>query len=249
MTFSDNGDPPLADGSAGSGVDPGSVPAPVLYDRSGTFTASGTVSDRAGRVSAAGRATVKVDADAPTSTLTCPAAPVLLGSGASARWQDADGQSGLPNGSSGTVALDTSSIGAFGASHTAVDRVGHTTTSVCRYQVVYAFAWRGNLQAAPALNAIAPGVTTQTVWFSIGGDQGADPVASGWPQVAPIDCTTGVPSGRATAATLAGPLAWDAANGRYGIAWDVRSDLVSGTCAALRVQLDDGIEREVRFAR
>ncbi len=249
VSFGDNGDPPLADGSAGSGVDPGSVPAPVTYDRSGTFTASGTVTDRAGRVSSAGRATVKVDADAPTSTLTCPANPVTLGAGASARWQDADGQSGLPNGSAGTVALDTSSIGSFAAWHTAVDRVGHETVSSCRYQVVYAFAWRGNLQAAPALNAVAPGVSTQTVWFSIGGDQGANPIESGWPRVEPVDCATGAPSGRAITATATGPLTWDAANGRYGIAWAVARDLPSGRCAALRLRLDDGVEREVLFAR
>ena len=249
VSFADNGDPLLADGSAGSGVDPDSVPASVTYDRSGTFTASGTVSDRAGRVSAAGRATVKVDADAPTSTLSCPAEPVRLGASATARWADADGQSGLPNGGSGTVALDTSSVGEFAAGHTAVDRVGHQTTSACRYRVVYAFAWRGNLQPAPTLNAIAPGVRTQTVWFSIGGNQGADPVASGWPRVAAADCATGTAPGPAAPATLAGPLVWDAVNGRYGIQWEVGADLPSGSCAAFSLQLADGVEREVVFAR
>ncbi len=75
----DAGDPPLADGSAGSGVDPDSIPSPTAYYTSDRVAVSATVSDRAGNVSAVRRATVKVDADAPTSTLTCPAAPVRAG--------------------------------------------------------------------------------------------------------------------------------------------------------------------------
>ncbi|MDO8210157.1 carboxypeptidase-like regulatory domain-containing protein [Conexibacter sp. CPCC 206217] len=249
VTFADNGDPLLADGSAGSGVDPDSVPAAVTYDTSGSHVASGTVTDRAGRTSTTGRLTVKVDADPPTSTLICPTNPVILGARATARWQDADGQSGLTAGASGTVALDSSAIGSYGARHAAVDRVGHTATSTCGYSVVYAFAWRGGVQTAPALNAVAPGVRTQTIWFSIGGDQGPDLVTSGWPQVEPIDCTTGVAGGAASPASLAGTLAWDAVNGRYGIPWDVATDLPASSCVELRILLSDGVERKALFAR
>jgi hypothetical protein len=249
VSFADNGDPLLADGSAGSGVDPASVPAPQTFDRSGTFTASGTVSDRAGRVSASRSLTVKVDADPPSSTLTCPSSPVTLGASATARWADADGQSGLAGTSGGTVALDTAAVGVHVAEHTAVDRVGHRTTSACTYTVVHPFVLRGGLTAPPALNAVAPGVSTLTVWFSVGGDRGLGILPSGGLSVQPIVCGDGGEDGRAFPATTSGPLAWDAGTGRYAIAWQVAADLPSGGCAALRITLDDGVTREVRFAR
>ena len=132
----DAGDPPLADGSAGSGVDPASVPAPVVHDGSGRFVVSATVADLAGNVSATRSATVKVDADAPTSTLTCPAAPVRAGAVAKARWLDADAHSGLAAAARGALPLDTATPGAHVAEHVATDRVGHQTTSTCSYTVV-----------------------------------------------------------------------------------------------------------------
>src|SRR5207244_10432985 len=52
VSFAGNGDPALADGSAGSGVDPASIPAAVTKTASGTV--SGSVKDLAGNVSAAG---------------------------------------------------------------------------------------------------------------------------------------------------------------------------------------------------
>lgn len=135
-TVTDSGDPLLADGSAGSGVDPASVPAPVVHDSSGRFVVSATVSDRAGNVSAVRRATVKVDADGPTSTLTCPASPVRAGTVARASWLDGDGQSGLAGASRGRLPLDTATPGSHTAEHVATDRVGHQTTSSCTYDVV-----------------------------------------------------------------------------------------------------------------
>lgn len=250
VAFAGNGDPLLADGSAGSGVDPASVPASQTFDRSGTFTAAGTVSDVAGRTSSAGRLTVKVDADAPSSTLTCPATPVVLGANASARWSDADAQSGLASGTSaaGTVPLDTSGVGAQAVFHTALDKVGHRALSACRYTVVYAYVLRGGLDAPPALNAVAPGVTTQVVWFSIGGDHGLSIGVRESLTVQPIACVGGEPSGRAFTGQLSTALQYDAATSRYKLSWDVAHDLPSG-CAALRFTLSDGVAREVLFAR
>lgn len=250
VSFAANGDPLLADGSAGSGVDPASAPASQTFGRSGTFTAAGTVSDVAGRTSSAGRLTVKVDADAPTSTLICPAGPVTLGASASARWSDSDGQSGLASGTSaaGTVALDTSSVGDYAVAHTALDKVGHRTSSACRYRVVYAYVLRGGLDAPPALNAVAPGVTTQVVWFSIGGDHGLAIGVRETLTVQPVACGGGAPIGSAFPGTLSTALQYDAATSRYKISWSVVDDLPSG-CAALRFTLSDGVEREVLFAR
>ena len=72
VSFSDNGDPALADGSHGTGVEPGSVTAPETFTTSGSHTASGTVADKVGNVSLPGTLAVQVDASAPTVEVTCP---------------------------------------------------------------------------------------------------------------------------------------------------------------------------------
>lgn len=136
VTTTGNGDPLLADVSAGSGVDPASIPAPQTFSTSGRHVASASVADVAGNVSGTARLAVKVDADVPTSALTCPAGDVRLGARASARFRDHDDDSGLVGPGSGRQALDTSAAGTFTVEHTATDNVGHTTTSSCGYHVV-----------------------------------------------------------------------------------------------------------------
>jgi hypothetical protein len=135
VTATDAGDPLLADGSAGSGVDPASVPAPQTFATSGRHVAGATVADLAGNVSRAATLTVRVDATAPSSTLTCPAGTVALGARANALWDDADADSGLAGTNHGRVALDTTTPGLHTAHHTATDRVGHVTSSSCDYTV------------------------------------------------------------------------------------------------------------------
>lgn len=147
VSFSDRGDPDLADGSPGSGTAPGTLPSPVSYATAGSHTASGSVGDIAGNRSTSASLTVQVDTSAPTSTLTCPSGP-SLGSSATASYQDADTGSGLTGPASGTVAVDTTSIGAKTATHTATDHVGHTTTSTCTFTVID--------RAAPAITLTSP---------------------------------------------------------------------------------------------
>jgi hypothetical protein len=61
VSFTDNGE----GGASGSGVDPASTPAAVTFDTAGSHTATGTVRDLAGNVSAPGSLTVQVDTAAP----------------------------------------------------------------------------------------------------------------------------------------------------------------------------------------
>jgi hypothetical protein len=134
--FFDNGDPLLSDGSTGSGVDLLTLSSPQTFDTSGSHTACGTVADNAGNVSAPGCVTVQVDATPPSVEITCPATAVI-GSEASATFTASDGQSGLASAASGTVAVDTSSGGVKTVSTTALDNVGHETTSSCTTDVGY----------------------------------------------------------------------------------------------------------------
>ena len=54
VSYADNGDPALADGSAGTGVDAATVPAPRTVSANGATTISGTIKDKVGNESAQG---------------------------------------------------------------------------------------------------------------------------------------------------------------------------------------------------
>ena len=136
VSFTSNGDPNLADGSPGSGVEPSSLTAPETFNTSGSFKKCGTVADKVGNVSEKTCVTVQVDATPPTLEITCPATAVL-GESASATVKAKDGQSGLASDPSGTVPIETSKTGPFTVTRTAIDNVGHETTKSCTTEVVY----------------------------------------------------------------------------------------------------------------
>jgi hypothetical protein len=249
VTFAGAGDPELADGDDGSGVDPATVPADAVFDSSGSHTASGTVRDRAGNESATGSVTVQVDADEPSVALVCPSTPVLLGSTAVASWTAADAESGLATPASGTVALDTSSVGTKSASApTAEDNVGHSAGATCVYAVVFDF--RGFFRPvdnAPTLNVVKAG-SGIPVKFSLSGDQGLDVFAAGHPVSYGVDCNTSAPLDTVEQTVTAGgsSLSYDVLADQYVYVW--KSDKAwAGTCRRLDVTLTDGTRHVVHF--
>lgn len=139
VTAADTGDPLLADGSAGSGVDPASIPGPFTHTTSGSFTDTAIVMDLAGNTSGQTSATLQVDATAPSLSVSCPST-VLLNGSASATVTASDGQSGLAADPSGTVAIDTSTVGPKTVTRTATDNVGHATTRSCTTNVLYGYS-------------------------------------------------------------------------------------------------------------
>jgi lysophospholipase L1-like esterase len=139
VTAAEAGDPLLADGSAGSGVDPASVPSPVTHTTSGSFTDTASVRDLAGNESSQASSTVQVDATAPSLSVSCPGT-VLLNGSASATVSASDGQSGLAADPSGSVGIDTSTAGPKTVTRAAIDNVGHTTTRSCTTTVLYGYS-------------------------------------------------------------------------------------------------------------
>ena len=135
VSFTSNGDPLLADGSIGSGVNEATLSAPQTFNTDGAHLASGTVADNVGNVSAPGTLSVQVDASAPSVEISCPAT-AAVGSSANATITASDGQSGLASDPSGTVAIDTSEAGAQTIERSASDNVGHTSSASCATQVV-----------------------------------------------------------------------------------------------------------------
>jgi hypothetical protein len=134
--FTSNGDPTLSDGSAGSGVDPASLPASQTFSTSGSHTACGTVTDNAGNVSAQGCLTVQVDATPPSLTITCPATAAVGEPGVTATFSASDGYSGLATNPSGSVPINTGTVGTVTTTSTAISNVGLETTKSCTTQVV-----------------------------------------------------------------------------------------------------------------
>jgi len=249
VTFAGAGDPNLANGDAGSGVDPATVPAPAVFDSSGSHTASGTVSDRAGNESATGSLTLQVDADAPSVAVACPSTPVVLGSVVSAGWTAADAESGLATPASGSVPLDTSSVGTKSASApTAADNVGHSAGAACFYSVVFDF--RGffrPVDSPPMLNVVKAG-SAIPVKFSLSGNQGLDIFAGGYPVSYGVDCDTSAPLDTVEQTVTAGgsSLSYDAGVDQYVYVW--KSDKAwAGTCRRLDVTLVDGTRHIAHF--
>jgi len=249
VNFAGVGDPDLANGDAGSGVDPATVPADAVFDSSGSHTASGTVRDRAGNESAVGSLTVQVDADAPSVAMVCPSTPLLLGSTANAEWTAADAESGLATPASGSVALDTSSVGTKSASApTAEDNVGHSAGAACVYSVVFDFSgFFRPVDNLPTLNVVKAG-SGIPLKFSLSGDQGLHIIAFGYPASYGVDCNTSAPLDTVEQTVTAGAssLSYDADVDQYVYVW--KSDKAwAGTCRRLDVTLIDGTRHIAHF--
>jgi large repetitive protein len=128
--FTGNGDP---NGAAGSGVDPGSIPASVTFTTEGSHAASGTVKDLAGNESAAGSLTVQVDSAAPDLSATFSNADgsvyvpgTWTNQAVTVTFHCTDDGSGV---ASASVPQTLSSEGANqSATGSCSDNVGHTTT-------------------------------------------------------------------------------------------------------------------------
>jgi predicted acyl esterase len=138
VTVSDNGDPDLADGSAGSGV-VGAYPDTTTFNTSGSHTTTPTIKDAVGNESGSASLTVQVDATDPNLSATCPSAVLLNAGGVTASISASDDESGLASDPSGTVPIDTSSVGPKTVTRMATDNVGHSTTKSCTTDVEYMF--------------------------------------------------------------------------------------------------------------
>jgi hypothetical protein len=150
VSFTANGDPPLSDGSAGSGVDSSTLTATKTLTQSGSDEACGTVADNAGNVSADGCVTVQVDGTPPSLEISCPATALIGEAGVQANVTASDAYSGLKTDPTGTVAIDTSKAGEQTITRTAVSNVGLETTRSCTTEVKY---------TTPGAPALTSGVT------------------------------------------------------------------------------------------
>jgi len=248
ISSTDNGDPDLLDGSAGSGVDPNTV-TPTTFYTSGSQTASDTVFDFATNESTEASLSVQVDADKPTVQIVCPAGEVILGSSASASWTASDGESGLATAATGSVALDTSATGSKTATApTATDNVGHNSdAATCSYSVIY--NWNGFFQPIdnlPIMNKVKAG-SAIPVKFSLSGYQGLSIFWAGYPVSTVTACgNTATDTIETTVTAGSSSLSYDATADQYNYVW--KTDKAwAGYCRTLTVKLSDGTIHQANF--
>ena len=247
VSYSGSTDPDLADATAGSGV--AGYSAAQTFSASGTHGYSGQATDNAGNPSSATVGSVKVDADNPTVTITgCPTGAIYAGSSHSVTVAASDDESGLASDPSGTVALDTSSVGSRTLSRSASDNVGHSGSATCNYSVVY--NWTGFFRPVddlPMLNSVKAG-SAVPVKFSLGGNQGLSIFAANHPKSEQIACSSTAPVDGIEQTATAGQsaLSYDPIAEQYNYVW--KTDKAwAGTCRQLVVKLADNTYHRANF--
>jgi hypothetical protein len=191
--------------------------------------------------------TIKRDATAPALDPTVTPNPVLLGGSATTAPGASDGLSGLAASSCGPV--DTTSVGPKSVLCTATDNAGNTAEVAADYSVVY--NWTGFVQpieGLPATNVVKAG-SAAPLKFSLGGYQGLDVFAAGYPVSATIT-SSGISAARATVKTITSGnsnLSYDTGTGLYTYIW--KTDKAwEGETREMVMKLVDGQEYRARFS-
>jgi hypothetical protein len=267
VSYSGSTDPDLNDprsvpDKSGSGVK--SYSANDSLSSSGTLNYSGTATDRADNVSDATTGTVKVDAADPLLQVTgCPAGSVAVGSSQSLTVTASDGQSGLKSNPSGTVSLDTDTIGQKSKTVEAEDNVGHKVSQTCTYDVDFDFSgfyqpvdMNGVFNKAKAGSAIPvkfsldgaprPGSNTDGL---AGALSAFDTTLNPNPVAVLVACPTStalIDVIEEVAADSNSGLKYDPAADQWVYVWKTTT-VLANSCRQLRVKLADGTTKTANF--
>ena len=243
-------DPPLADGNPSSGI--ASVTAPKTFTTTGVHEARMTATDNVGHENGWIQ-TVRVDADPPQVSVTgCPAEPVAPGTPVSVSVDATDLGSGLLEDPSGTYALDTSVAGTYTRTFAAKDWVQYTAEASCSYEVLaplplYEFSGFFRPVSMTEVNAVNAGRSVP-VLFSLGGDQGLDVIAEGYPRSVQVPCSSVADADAVEPTSTPGSsgLTYDAVTDQYHYVWKTDSAW-AGQCRQFVLQLDDGSTHRAYF--
>jgi hypothetical protein len=197
-------------------------------------------------------ATFRYDATKPTISITAPAAgPYLLNQVVRVAFSCNDALSGVAS-CVGTVAnngsLDTSVVGRQSFTVSATDAAGNSASAVVEYQVSY--PWAGFFQPVdnlPTVNSVKAG-SAVPIKFSLGGNQGLNIFAAGYPASQSKSCSTGAPVDEIEQTVTAGAssLQYDAGAGQYIYVWKTEKAW-AGQCRQLTVRLADGTDHQAAF--
>jgi len=195
------------------------------------------------------------DTTPPHITLTTPAdgAAYNLGQQVNAEYscQDEMGGSGLascvgtvPNG----TPIDTATVGSKTFPVEAADNAGNTASKSHAYRVVYDFGgFFSPVDDLPTFNTVKAGRAIP-VKFSLGGDQGLDIFAEGYPRSGTIPADPDAPLDAIEQTETAGEssLSYDPTTDQYTYVW--KTDKAwAGQTRQLVLKLDDGSEHTANF--
>ncbi len=200
--------------------------------------------------------TFKIDSTAPTVAFdagTCPSTVILGSSPPAATWTATDNSngSGVATQATGSIPLDTSTVGPHTVTAPApTDVAGNTGTSMaCTYTVIYNF--KGFFQPVdnPTVVNTAKAGSTVPVKFSLTGNQGLSIFPAGSPASQQVDCgSLSSTSSQIDQTVTAGnsSLSYDATADQYTYAWKTDSSW-KGTCRVLTVTLADTTQHLANF--
>ena len=238
-------DPLLADGSAGSGA-AAADPTSSTFNTTGiSHSASATAADLAGNTGTGQLTGVHVDASNPSVGLVCPTT-VLLGGSANASWSASDTGSGLATAASGTIALETDTVGTKTVTApTASDNVGHTSAAVsCQYRVVYGFAGLfAPIDRPNTMNLSKAGQSVPLKWRLT--DAQGDPVLdldTATVTVTGMSCSLGASDDLIEEVAPGGSGLQNLGDGNYQVNWKTPTSY-AGSCKSLNLNLGEGAPR------
>lgn len=208
-------------------------------------TLTGECIDRATNGAANAQSGLSLDKTPPTLLPVVIPNPVVLNALATASAGAADALSGVLV--QGCTTTDTTSVGAKALTCTATDKAGNVGNAVAGYQVVY--PWTGFFQPVdtlPTVNVVNAGQGVP-VKFSLGGNQGLNVFAAGFPASAATTCgATAADDVEETVSAGASTLSYDAASDRYTYVW--KTDRAWGnTCRTFTVRFMDGSVKQANF--
>ena len=123
-----------------------------------------------------------------------------------------------------------------------------TTGSADQFSYHYAFTgFTSPVDNPPTLNQVNGGQAIPMKW-SLGGNQGLNVIASGYPTATQVNCSTSAPVNTSTLTDTAGGsgLQYDASSGTYTYVWKT-AKAYSGTCQQFTLKLTDGTTHTADF--
>jgi hypothetical protein len=217
----------------------------VTADTTGiTFTCSATSAGGSDSQSV----TIKRDVTAPTLAPTVTPNPVSWRSSAVAAANATDAVSDIA--SQSCTAVDTSTVGTKSLTCTATDLAGNTNTATVSYVVNNGYNFTGffhPVENLPTVNIVTAGQAIP-MKFSLGGNQGLNIFAVGYPISSPIACDANEPGSTIEETVNAGgsTLSYNTTTDQYTYVWNTNKAW-KGTCRMFVVKLADGTEHFAKF--
>lgn len=148
-----------------------------------------------------------------------------------------------------TGSVNTNVVGFYALTYTVSDPAGHSDTEVRTVQVLpYNFTgFFSPIDNLPTLNQVNGGQAIP-IKFSLGGNQGLDIFAAGFPASVQINCSTSVPIADVEETETAGgsSLSYEAGSDRYKYVWKTEKPW-KNICRQLIVTLKDGTVHTANF--